>query len=92
MLVVGTTNAGYLLIGDEVISYTSASGGVISGTIVRGTNPKIIILLAAPVYKYELNGVSLRRINKTHDLNNVTVSNPITFDSYTCQYWTHQYH
>jgi hypothetical protein len=79
---IGTTNAGYLLIGDEVISYTSASGGVISGTIVRGTNPKTYPT-GTPVYKYELNGISLRRINKTHDLNNVTVSNPITFDSYT---------
>jgi hypothetical protein len=78
---VGTTNVGYLLIGDEVISYTSASGGVISGTIVRGTNPKTYPT-GTPVYKYELNGISLRRINKTHDLNNVTVSNPITFDSY----------
>jgi hypothetical protein len=65
---VGTTNAGYLRIGDEVISYTSASGGVIGGTIVRGTNPTSHPI-GAPVYKYELNGVSLRRINKTHDLN-----------------------
>jgi hypothetical protein len=78
---VGTTNAGYLLIGDEIISYTSASGGVIGGTIVRGTNPKTYPT-GTPVYKYELNGISLRRINKTHNLNNVTVSNPITFDSY----------
>jgi hypothetical protein len=78
---VGTTNAGYLRIGDEVISYTSASGGVIGGTIVRGTNPTSHPI-GAPVYKYELNGVSLRRINKTHNLNNVTISNPITFDSY----------
>ena len=29
-----------------------------------------------------LGGVNLHRINKTHDLNNVTVDNPITFDSY----------
>jgi hypothetical protein len=78
---VGTTNAGYLRIGDEVISYTSASGGVISGTIVRGTDP-ITYPIGTPVYKYELNGISLRRINKTHDLNDVTISNSITFDSY----------
>ena len=78
---VGTTNAGYLRIGDEVISYTSASGGVIGGTIVRGTDP-ITYPIGTPVYKYELNGISLRRINKTHDLNDVTISNPITFDSY----------
>ena len=78
---VGTTNSGYLLIGDEVIEYTSASGGVIGGDIVRGTNPTTHPI-GSPVYKYELNGVSLRRINKTHDLNDVTIAEPITFDSY----------
>ena len=78
---VGTTNSGYLLIGDEVIEYTSASGGVIGGDIVRGTNPTTHPI-GSPVYKYELNGVSLRRINKTHNLNDVTITEPITFDSY----------
>ena len=78
---VGTTNPGYLLIGGEVIEYTSASGGVISGNIIRGTNPTNHPI-GSPVYKYELNGVSLRRINKTHNLNDVTVVDPITFDSY----------
>ena len=78
---VGTTNSGYLLIGDEVIEYTSTSGGVIGGNIVRGTNPTTHSI-GSPVYKYELNGVSLRRINKTHDLNDVTIADPITFDSY----------
>ena len=78
---VGTTNAGYLRIGNEVISYTSTSGGVIGGTIVRGINP-ITHPIGSPVYKYELNGISLRRINKTHNLNDVTIDNPITFDSY----------
>ena len=78
---VGTTNPGYLLIGGEVIEYTSASGGVISGNIIRGTNPTNYPI-GSPVYKYELNGVSLKRINKTHNLNDVTISEPITFDSY----------
>ena len=78
---VGTTNSGYLLIGEEIIGYTSVSGGVIGGNIIRGTNPTTHPI-GSPVYKYELNGVSLRRINKTHDLNDVTVSDPITFDSY----------
>ena len=78
---VGTTNRGYLLIEDEIIGYTSVSGGVIGGNIVRGTNPTTHPI-GSPVYKYELNGVSLRRINKTHNLNDVTVADPITFDSY----------
>jgi hypothetical protein len=78
---VGTTNPGYLLIGDEIIEYTSVSAGVIGGNIVRGPSPKTYPI-GTPVYKYELNGVSLNRINKTHDLNDVTISEPISFDSY----------
>jgi hypothetical protein len=78
---VGTTNPGYILIGDEVIEYTSVSGNLIGGNISRGTNSKNYPA-GTPVYKYELGGVSLRRINKTHYLGDVTVSNPITFDSY----------
>jgi hypothetical protein len=78
---VGTTNPGYLIIGNEIIEYTSVSGGLIGGNIVRGTNPTTHPI-GSPVYKYELNGVSLKRINNTHNLNDVTISDPITFDSY----------
>ena len=80
---VGTTYPGYILIGDEIISYTGASGGVISG-ITRGIDGTVRknYLAGTPVYKYELSGVSLRRINKTHRMSDVTVSNPLTFDSY----------
>ena len=78
---VGTTNIGYLLIGSEIIEYTSVSGNTIGGNVVRGTNP-ITYPVGTPVYKYELGGVNLARINKTHDLNDVTISNPIAFDSY----------
>ena len=35
-----------------------------------------------PVFKYELNGISLERINKTHDLSQVSNNYPIDFDSY----------
>jgi len=78
---VGTTNPGYALIGDEVITYTSVSGNLIGGNISRETSSKNYPA-GTPVYKYELGGVSLRRINKTHYLSDVTVSDPITFDSY----------
>ena len=80
---VGTTYPGYILIGDEIISYTAAAGGVISG-ITRGIDGTVRknYLAGTPVYKYELGGVSLRRINKTHLLSDVTVSSPLTFDSY----------
>ena len=81
---IGATNPGYLIIGDEIISYTSVSGGVIGGTITRGVeNTKSKTYpIGTPVYKYELNGISFRRINKTHNLNDVSILNPITFDSY----------
>jgi hypothetical protein len=78
---VGTTNPGYLLIGDEIIEYTVVSPGVIGGSIVRGPSPKTYPV-GTPVYKYELNGVSLNRINKTHNLNDVTIPDSLTFDSY----------
>ena len=78
---IGTTNLGYVLIGDEIISYTSTSASSINGTIVRGNNSKNYPI-GTPVYKYELGGVSLRRINKTHYLNEAIVTDPITFDSY----------
>jgi hypothetical protein len=78
---VGSTNTGLILIGDEVIEYTSTTASSIGGNISRGTTPKTYPI-NTPVYKYELGGVSLARINKTHDLNDVTIANPINLDSY----------
>jgi hypothetical protein len=78
---VGTTNPGFLLIGNEIIEYTSVSGNTLGGNIIRGSNP-VTHPIGSPVYKYELNNISLRRINKTHYLGDATVPNPITFDSY----------
>ena len=81
---VGTTNIGYAKIGDEIVSYTTSSGGTLGGTITRSIDSSISRIYPAgtEIYKYEIGGVSLRRINKTHNLNNTTTSNPITFDSY----------
>jgi hypothetical protein len=78
---VGTTNVGYLLIGEEIIKYTNVSGNSIGGDIVRGTNPKTYPI-GTPVYKYELGGINLNRINRTHALSDVTKIDPFTFDSY----------
>jgi hypothetical protein len=80
---VGTTNYGYLKIGEEIVSYESADGttiGITSRSIDSTTTKNY--LAGTPVYKYELGGVSLRRINKTHYLGNVSIANSITFDSY----------
>ena len=80
---IGSTNRGYAKIGDEIIEYTEVSGNVIQGIITRGPiTLKQDYPTGTEVYKYELGGVNLSRINKTHDLSDVSKSDPITFDSY----------
>jgi len=77
---IGTTNTGLILIGEELIEYTSTTTTTIGG-ITRGVLTKSYPV-GTPVYKYELGGVSLARINRAHNLSAATVSNPITLDSY----------
>ena len=84
---VASTNPGYVLIGDEILSYTGVSGNTLTG-ITRQVDSTLSrnYITGQPIYKYELGSVSLRRINKTHLLSEVgiqTTTNPITFDSYT---------
>ena len=50
---VGTTNTGYLLVGEEIIEYTSVDGTTIGGNIARGNNP-ITYPAGTPVYKMNL--------------------------------------
>jgi hypothetical protein len=78
---VGSNNHGFLKIGDEVIEYNTTSGNNVIGGIIRGAN-KASYPIGTLVYKYELSGINLARINKIHDMNDVTVPNPITLDSY----------
>ena len=88
---VGTTNPGYALIGREIIAYTGTTANTLTG-ITRGidqTSP-ITHFQGDSVYKYELNGISLRRINTTHALEDATISNPIDLDYYTLKIDTSQ--
>ncbi len=80
---VSASNPGYIKIGDEIISYTGTSGADFTG-ITRGIDNTITASHSESdlVYKYELSGVSLRRINTSHNLNEVTVSDPLTLDTY----------
>ena len=80
---VGTTNPGFLKIGDEIIQYTNVSGNTLGG-ITRGDFPRTYPAGSA-VFKYELGGVNLERINRTHDLLNGSGANDITFDGYKIQ-------
>ena len=83
-VVVGATNPGYVKIGQEIISYEGVSGDNLTG-ITRGIDDTKVEIhqKSDKVTKYELNGVSLRRINKTHSLNTTSdITRPITLDSY----------
>ena len=80
---VSASNPGYVIIGYEVIKYTSAVGNVLTVTQrgVDGTQAQSYDA-SVPVYKYEFNGFSLRRINKVHNFAQVDSNHPITFNSY----------
>jgi hypothetical protein len=83
---VGNTNSGYIKIGNEIISYSGINGRTLSG-ITRGVDNTIPETHAEGelVYKYQLNGVSLRRINTSHQLANVIssdIDDPIGLDYY----------
>ena len=88
---VAVSNPGYVKIGDEILKYTGVSGNTLTG-IDRSTENtfRSSHLEGALVTKYELGGVSLRRINKTHYLGDVTDAvmdaewgAPIGYDHYT---------
>ena len=80
---VSATNPGFVKIENEIIKYTSVSTGTLNG-ITRGTDSTLVIShdVNTPVYKYELSGVSLRRINKTHDISDTGID----IDSYYIEF------
>jgi len=85
-IAVGAANTGYVKVGGEIIGYKAVvAGNAGAGTLTIDTNGRGIddtVVIghdsAAPVEKYELNGVSLRRINGSH----VISSYDIDLDSY----------
>ena len=70
---------GYILIDKEIIEYTGVSGNNLTG-IDRGIDSSLKSNHAGNslVFKYEFNGISLRKINTEHDID----SREKTFDSY----------
>ena len=71
---VSGSNPGYVKIVNEIVRYESIGIGFL-GTITRGVDSTIPIDYTANtlIYKYELNGVSLRRINTTHDISDLDI-------------------
>jgi hypothetical protein len=65
---VGATNPGYVLIENEIISYTGVSNGQLIN-ITRGIDQTRSYSYPSGtiIKKYENNNISLRIINKTHN-------------------------
>jgi hypothetical protein len=85
-LPVSALNPGYILIGDEIIRYTGVTTSTNSLTgVTRGIDSTIPASYSTSqqVFKYELNGISLRRINRTHNLSETDHSKyPTDLDYY----------
>ena len=67
------TNPGYVIIGTEIVGYTTYTSTALGGdalSVIRGVDGTEVQPYESdiPVYKYQFNGVSLRRINKIHSL------------------------
>ena len=84
---VSTTNPGYAKINEEIISYTGVNAGSTPqrltgvGRAVDGTTAQTH-RVGDVVTKYESSGISLRRINKTHNFADLSNSIPVTIDNY----------
>jgi hypothetical protein len=84
-----TTSRGYAKINNEVIYYNSIG----SGTLGIGSRGKDLLLSGTrihdsgdQIYKYELNGISLSRINTTHTLpTDSTLKSAREIDTYHLQ-------
>jgi hypothetical protein len=80
---VGATNPGYVRIDDEIIAYTGVANGQLTG-ITRGVDNTRTFTYQSNtrLQKYENNGISLRRINTNHYLQDSLVSRGIGLDYY----------
>jgi hypothetical protein len=81
---VSAANRGYIIIGEEIMEYENTSNNIltitqrgIDGSRIRPIEP------GKRIYKYEFNGISLRRINKVHSFGEVNLNqHPIDLNSY----------
>ena len=78
---VGATNAGYVKIGNEIIKYTGHASNTLTGVTREIDGTKAFAYTNGQrVHKYEMNGISLLRVNKTHDLSEGDIDEQIGLD------------
>jgi hypothetical protein len=82
-LPVSESNPGYVKIDQEIIAYTGVDDNTLTG-ITRGIDDTLSFTYQSGtnVMKYEVNGISLRRINKIHTLQDSTITRTVDIDSY----------
>jgi len=82
-LPVSAANPGYAVVNQEIIKYEGVANGQLI-SITRGIDGSVKKAIASGdvIYKYELSGVSLRRINRTHRLSDSTIANSIGLNYY----------
>ena len=75
---VSSSNAGFVKIEEEVISYTGISGNTLTGC-VRGAlgTTAVVHVSETPVHCFQCNGIALNQLNTT-----VTISKVISLDEY----------
>jgi len=84
-IAVSAINPGFVIIGNEVIRYTTVSGNSLTGLTraIDGTQANTYPV-NTKVYRYQFNGFSLRRLNKVHSFGEVdTANHPIDLNSYS---------
>ena len=71
-VLVSAANTGYAVINNEVVSYTSVGVNTLGG-LVRGSDNTVAINhnQGSIIRKYEFGGVSLTKINTTHDVSSL---------------------
>lgn len=82
-ILVSPTNPGYIIIDNEILSYTGINNNFLTG-IGRGVDQTNIVshFIGSTVQKYENSRVSLRRINKIHSLQDTIVNDNPNLDFY----------
>ena len=80
---VGSTNLGYIKVGSEILSYSGVTNNTLTG-VSRGVDSTQTLSHDSGdhTHKYELNGISLRRINTDHNLSNASVTDAQGLDYY----------
>jgi hypothetical protein len=73
-VLVSAANPGYVIIDNEIIRYQTVTANSL-GTLTRGIDSTIAVDHDpnSLMYKYEMNGISLRRINTVHDISDLDI-------------------